>query len=132
MDRADFDAFDRTGLVHRLADHIHDAAERAGTDRDGNGLPGIGYFLAAHQTLARIHRDGADRRFAEMLGDFEHQTMALVLRFQGIEDRGQMILEVHVDHGADDLGDASDGLGHNLNPCSHLKFSPLKGEELFS
>ena len=48
-----------------------------------------------------------------MLGDFEHQTIALIISFQCIEDRGQTILEVHVDHGADDLGDASDGLGHN-------------------
>ena len=55
--------------------------------------------------------------FAEMLGHFEHQAVALVLGFQRIEDRGQMIFEMHVDHRADDLGDASDGLSHRLSPC---------------
>jgi hypothetical protein len=43
-----------------------------------------------------------------MLGDFEHQAVAVVAGFQRVEDRGQMIIEVHVNDGADDLGDTSD------------------------
>ena len=46
--------------------------------------------------------------FAEMLGDFEHQAVALVLGLQRVEDRRQVLVEVHVDDGADDLGDTSD------------------------
>ncbi len=43
-----------------------------------------------------------------MLGDFEHQPVALVVGFERIQDRRQMILELHVDDGADNLGDFSD------------------------
>ena len=50
---------------------------------------------------------------AEMLGDFEHQAVALVLGLQRVEDRRQVVLELHVDDGADDLGDASDFAGHH-------------------
>ena len=44
---------------------------------------------------------------AEMLGDLEHQAVALVLGLERIENRGQFALELHVDNGADDLRDAS-------------------------
>ena len=32
-------------------------------------------FLTADQTFGRVHRDGADGVFAEMLGDFENQRL---------------------------------------------------------
>ena len=46
--------------------------------------------------------------FAEMLGDLEHQAVALVVGLQRVEDRRQVPFELHVDDGADDLGDVSD------------------------
>ena len=76
------------------------------------GLPVSVTVLAAHQALAGVHRDGAHGRFAEMLGNFEHQALALVLGLQRVQDRRQVALELHVDDGADDLGDVSDWIGH--------------------
>ena len=129
MDRAGFGAFDRTGLIDRLADHIHDAAERAGADRNSDRPAGIGYFLTTHQAVAGIHRHGAHRGLAELLGDLEHQAVTLVFRFQRIEDRGQMVLEMHVDDRAGDLSDASDGLSHSSfllqwEGCNHSASAP--------
>ena len=49
--------------------------------------------------------------FAEVLGDFEHQPFALVFGFQRVQDLRQVPLELHVDDGADDLRDLSDGVG---------------------
>ncbi len=95
-------------FVDRLADHVDDAPERAVADRNRDRRAGVAYFLAAHQTFAGIHGDGAHGRFAEMLGDFEHQAIALVVGLQRVENRRQMTVEVHVDDGADDLGDTSD------------------------
>ena len=43
-----------------------------------------------------------------MLGDFEHQAVAAVVGLERVQDRRQVILELHVDDGADDLGDLSD------------------------
>jgi hypothetical protein len=38
--------------------------------------------------------------FAEMLGDFEHQAVIAVLGLERVQDRRQMAVELHVDHGA--------------------------------
>ena len=105
-------ALDRAGFVDRLADDVDDAAEQAGADRHRDRRAGVAHFLAAHQTFAGIHGDGAHGVLAELLGDFEHQAMALVRGFQRIEDRRQVFVELHVDDGADDLGDVSDLLSH--------------------
>ena len=91
-----------------VADHVHDAAERAVADRHGDRLVGVLHRLAAHQAFGGVHRDRAHRRFAEVLGDFEHQPVALVLGLQRVQNGRQMAVELHVDDGADDLDDASD------------------------
>ena len=76
------------------------------------GLPVSVTSWPRTRPFAGVHRDGAHGRFAEMLGDFEHQPVALVLGLQRVEDRRQMLFELHVDDGADDLGDVSDWIGH--------------------
>ena len=105
MDRADAFGNDRAGFIDRLTDHVHDAAQRAGSNGNEDRRAGVGHFLAADQTLGGVHRDGAHRGFAEMLGDFEHQAIAAVLGFDRVQNGGQMFLELHVDDGADDLRD---------------------------
>ena len=97
----------RARLVDRLADHVHDAPERAVADRHGDRNPGVGDLLSAHQALGGVHRDRAHRRFAELLGDLQHQAIALVGGLERVQDRRQMLVEFDVDHGADDLGDVS-------------------------
>ena len=79
----------RTGFVHRLADDVHDAAERAGADRHRDRLAGVDDFLAAHEAFGGVHGDGAHGDFAEMLGDFEHQPVALVLGLERVEIAGR-------------------------------------------
>ncbi len=52
------------GFVHRLADDVHDAAQRLVADRHRDRRTGIGDFSAAHETFGRVHRDGANRVLA--------------------------------------------------------------------
>ena len=111
VDRAPVHRLDRAGFVDRLADDVDDAAEQAGADRHRDRQAGIGDFLAAHQTFGDVHRDGAHRRFAEMLRHFEHQTIAAVIGLERIQDRRQIALELHVDDGADHLGDLAGLVG---------------------
>ena len=111
MDRTQVVGLDRARFVDRLADHVHDAAERACADRHRDRRAGVGDFLAAHQTLGGVHRDGAHRGFAEMLRHFEHQAVVAVLGFDGVENSRQVAFELHVDDGADDLRDASGLIG---------------------
>ncbi len=102
-------------LVHRLADHVDDAPERLGTDRHGDGRSGVAHFLAAHETFGRVHGDGAHGVLAQVLRHLEHEARAVVVSFERIEDRRQMIVELHVDDGACDLVDAT-------NVACHLAF----------
>ena len=119
VDRTQVFRDNRAGFVHGLADHVHDAAERARTDRHADRRAGVGNFLAANQTFGRIHGDGAHRGFAEMLGDLEHQAVAGVLGLDRIENGRQMAFELHVDDSADDLRDVSGLIGG----CGHKTLS---------
>ena len=77
--------------------------ERLVADRHGDRLAGVGHLLAAHQAFGGVHGDGAHRVLAEMLGDFEHQPVAVVVGLERVQDRGQVAVELHVDDGAHDL-----------------------------
>ena len=81
------------------------------------GRAGVDHFLAADQALGGVHGDGAHGVLAQMLGDFEHQAERLAgLRvgvggLQRVQDRRQVAVELDVDDGADDLGEAALGDG---------------------
>src|SRR6266540_512108 len=126
MDRALFLVRDRAGLIDRIADDVDDTAQRAVADRHRNGLPGVDDLLPAHEAFADIHGDRAHGRFAEMLGDLEHEAIALVLGLERVENGRQMPLEMHVDDGADDLGDVPDWVGHGWSLLLH-RYTSLRG-----
>lgn len=116
VDGAQAFRLDRTGFVDRLADHVHDAAERAVAHRNRDRLAGVGHFLAADQTFGHVHRDRAHCGLTEMLRNFQHEADVAVLGLQRIENGRQVALELHVDDSAHDLGDATDllsGCGHD-------------------
>ena len=85
-------------------------------NRHGNLGTGVGHFLTADQTFGRVHGDCANHVFAEMLCNFQHQTVAIIVGFESRQNLGQLIGEADVDNGADDLGDRADsvGGGHDL------------------
>ena len=97
-------AFDRALLVDRLADDVQDAAQRGVAHGHHDRPVGVGHFLAADQTFGRVHRDRADGVLAEVLRDFQNQLLAVVVGGQRVQDLRQVIVELHVNHGADDLG----------------------------
>ncbi len=105
------------GFVHRFADHVHDAAQRTVADRHFDRAAGVDHFLTANQTLGGVHRDGTNRVLAKVLGNFQHQANAMVVRFKSVQDQRQVVIELDVDNGADDLGDPSDlFVSHIPNP----------------
>ena len=112
VDRRAQRRLDRTAFVDRLADDVHDAAERGRTDRDGDLRAGVNHFLTADETVGRVHRDRADGALAEVLRDLEHEAAALDRRLERGEDLRQLALERHVDDGADDLRDAAGVVGN--------------------
>ena len=118
MDRAASLHVYRPGFIDRFADHVHDAPERALANRDRDRLAGVGDLLAAHEALRNVHGDAAHRVLAELLGDFEHEAVAVVDRLERVENRGQVAVELHVDDGADHLGDAAGGICAIRHWCS--------------
>ena len=89
----------------------------AGPTGTRDGRAGVDHCLAADQALGGVHGDGAHGVLAEMLGDFEHQAERLaglgvdVGGLQRVQDRRQVAVELDVDDGADDLGEAAFGVG---------------------
>jgi hypothetical protein len=75
--------------------------------RHRDRLAGIGDFLAACKALGGVHGDGAHRVLAQMLGHLEHQPLAVIVGLQRVQDRRQLVLEMHVDDGAGHLGDGA-------------------------
>ena len=99
---------DRTCFVNRLTDNVHDAAEGFLADRHQDGRTGVINGLTANETFCRVHGDGTDSVFAEVLGNFENKTIAEIVSFQRVQDlRQNATIEGNVDNSADNLADAS-------------------------
>ena len=103
-----FRGLHRTFLVLRLAEHVHDAAERARAHRHGNPLARAVDGEAAAQAFGRTHRDRAHDAVAELLLHFERQVN--VIELERVVDLGDLIArKFHVDDRADDLHDFAAG-----------------------
>merc|ERR1719167_419009 len=109
MDRQELVGFDGTSFVNGFSDDVDDTSEGSGSDWDGDGSAGVDAALSADETFGTVHGDGADGRLAKMLGDLEDETRVAILDLQGVEDRRQVAIELHVDDGADDSDDLASG-----------------------
>ncbi len=96
---------DRAGLVHGLANHVHDSAEGLVTDGHRDRLARVRDVLAAREPFGAVHGDRAHGVLAQVLGDLEDEALALVHGLERVQDLGQMPVELHVDDGAHHLAD---------------------------
>ena len=104
---------DLAALVNGLADHVHDAPESLGADRDGDRVALVAHGGAAREPVRPVHGHGTHRVLAEVLRHLEHEPRLVVLDLERVENLRQRAVELHVDDGADDLGHLARGLvGH--------------------
>ena len=103
MDRPLLGSFNGAGLVHGLAHHVHDAPQSLVAHGHRDRLAGVDHLLPAHQPFGRVHGDSADGVLAQMLSDLEHQPVALIVGLERVQDLGQIVAELDVDHRAHDL-----------------------------
>ena len=94
-------------MIPVTADDVHDTAERFIANRHHDRRTGINHFLTADQTFGRVHGDGTHCVLAKMLGNFQNKAVADVYGFKGVQNSRQVIIELHVDNGADNLADAA-------------------------
>ena len=101
----------RGAVVDRVTDDVENAAEALGPDRHRDGAARVSYGHSAHEPVGRVHRDGADRVFTEMLRHLEREVVlrvrnAGIRQFEGVEDLRQFAVgELDVDDVTDDLDD---------------------------
>ena len=94
-----------------FSDKLHSVSSGPGVYLMKNDSGEIIYVGKAKnlRTRARSYFYGDNRRtLAQMLRDLQDQALTVVSGFQRIQDLGQVILELHVDDRADDLGNLSD------------------------
>ena len=104
---------DRTALVDRVAQHVHDAAQRGATHRHLDRVAGVVHFGAAAQAVGRAQRNRAHDAVAELLLHFQRQGRAIHL--EGVVHLGHLVArKFHVDHGADTLNNLALNLSHSL------------------
>jgi peptide chain release factor 1 len=92
-------------LVDRLAQHVQDAAQRLRADGHADRRTGVHHLVAAHQAVGAVHGDAANGALTEFLRHFHHQRVAIAaLGGQRVLDERKIALELHVQHGAENLG----------------------------
>jgi len=126
MDRQVFLGLHRPLIVLGMPQHVHDAPERAFTDRDRDRRTGGLHRQAALQAFRGAHGDGAHHPVAELLLHLERQIDFLELQ-RFVDSRDRLARELDVDDGADDLGNVSFGRAHTLcilRPQPHHPRSP--------
>ena len=98
-------------VVDGVAEHVEHAPERFLADGNGDGLTRIDGGHAAGEAVGRVHGQGAHPVVADVLLDLDDEVGAVAaVDAEGVVDGGQLVgRELDVDHGADDLDDASLG-----------------------
>ena len=104
MDRVPFFRSDWAEVVHRLADHVHDASQRAMANGGGNGAGEVNCLHTTHHPVRSLHSDTTHPAFAEMLlhlQDYVNRlgdVKALADHTKGLVNRrhgGRIKLHVH-------------------------------------
>jgi len=105
-------------LVDWLADDVDDSAEGGGADWHHNWVASVQNCLAANDSLGGIHSDGSDGVLAQMLGDFEDQSVLTALHLEGVQNWWSVIVELDVDDWTNDGRDAAGKAGGITNTVS--------------
>ena len=107
MNRRGVGLIDRATLVDRLANDVDDAAESLGADGHQNGVAGVDDGLATDETFSGVEGNGSDVVAAEMLGDFEDESVGDTLDLKSVKNWGKLTFELHVDDGTNNLRNLS-------------------------
>ena len=105
MDGQILGGVDGSHLVDGLTNDVDDAAESTSANGHLNGSASVNDTLASDETLSGIEGNGAHVVTTQMLGDLQHESAIDALDLEGVENGGQVTLELHIDDGTNDLRD---------------------------
>mmetsp|Transcript_32120 Transcript_32120/g.39833 ORF Transcript_32120/g.39833 Transcript_32120/m.39833 type:complete len:335 (-) Transcript_32120:156-1160(-) len=100
---------DGTALVDGLTNDIDNSAESLGANRHLNGATSVLHGLATDETLRGVEGNRTHVVATQVLGDFEDETVLGALDLKGVENRRKLTLELHIDDGANNLGNLARG-----------------------
>ena len=104
--------------IHRLITRMDDVMDFVEAASERIALYELKEMTEEVRDLADVLARAATELYetCKLLRNLKHQPVTLVLGFQRIENGGKLALELHVNDGADDLGDASGIVrSHNLS-----------------
>ena len=105
MDGQILGGVDGSHLVDGLTNDVDDTAESTSANGHLNGSASVNDTLASDETLSGIEGNGAHVVTTQMLGDLQHESAFDALDLEGVENGGQVTLELHIDDGTNDLRD---------------------------
>ena len=106
----------RTTLVNRSTQHVHDATQSGFTHRDHDGLCSVLDDHAAAQAVGRTQSNGTDDAVTQLLLNFQRQRRTIHL--ERVIDFWHLVAwKFHVDHGTNTLNNFP------LNACVHICLS---------
>ena len=112
---------DGSAFVDGVTDDVDDAAEGLATDGDTDGISGVTDLLTTNKTFGGFHGNGTDSLLTHVSGDLKDEALAREgLALKGVQDLGKLAVELDVDNGTNDLGDATDGSGL-IGESAHLR-----------
>ena len=104
----------RTEVVDGVADHVEDAAQGPGSDRNEDGGAGRHSGDSALEAVGAVHRNGPHPAIAHVLLDFQNKRrFAFALDFDRFKEFGGLTFgKFHVHHTTEDLRYAPDCFCH--------------------
>ena len=106
VDGSGFRLVHRAAFINRAAEHVHDAAQGAFTNRHGDRSAGVAHHQSTAQAVGAAQRNRTDDTVAELLLHFQSQRSAF--EFQGVVHLGHVSArELHVHHRANTLNNFS-------------------------
>jgi hypothetical protein len=127
MDGKVLGSVDGTALIDGLTDNVDDSSQSLVADGNLNGITSVDDGLTTHKTLGGVEGNGAHVVATQVLGDLKNESVRSVLDFESIHDRGKFTFELHVNNGADNLGNLSCGGAENA--CETINVSVTSGGE---
>eukprot|EP01083_Nonionella_stella_P023190 64104_1 len=93
-------------LIHGLSDDIDNTSQSQGSNRNLNGGSGINTLLSTDKSVSGLHGNGTDGVLSKMLGHLEDKTLISLsyLYLKGIQNLGELLVELYIHNGSNDLG----------------------------
>mmetsp|Transcript_19812 Transcript_19812/g.50669 ORF Transcript_19812/g.50669 Transcript_19812/m.50669 type:complete len:478 (-) Transcript_19812:230-1663(-) len=109
---------DFSTLINGLSNDVNDTAKGLLAYGNLDGGAGVNYALATDKTVSGIHSNSPHGVFSKMLGNLKNESHVVVLNLKGVQDGGELTIELNIDDGTNNLRYTARGAGGGGGLCS--------------